>query len=77
MYQLELEEEIMSKYSAAEIEAIYNKAIETKEVEIDENTIKNRLNYFIEKGLSKKDATEVVADEYKINKNIVYKLAIE
>lgn len=47
-----------------------------KEVEIDENAIKNRLNYFIEKGLSKKDATEVVADEYKINKNIVYKIAI-
>ena len=47
-----------------------------KECEIDENTIRNRLNYFIEKGLSKKDATEVVADEYKINKNIVYKIAI-
>ena len=47
-----------------------------KEIVIDENTIKNRLNYFINKGLSKKDATEVVADEYKINKNIVYKIAI-
>ena len=47
-----------------------------KECEIDENTIRNRLNYFIEKGLSKKDATEVVADEYKVNKNIVYKIAI-
>ena len=47
-----------------------------KEIVIDENTIKNRLNYFVNKGLSKKDATEVVADEYKINKNIVYKIAI-
>ena len=45
--------------------------------QIDENAIKNRLKYFIDKGLSKKDAIEVVSDEFKINKNIVYKLAIE
>ena len=45
--------------------------------QIDENTIKNRLKYFIDKVLSKKDAIEVVSDEFKINKNIVYKIAIE
>lgn len=45
--------------------------------QVDENAIKNRLKYFIDKGLSKKDAIEVVSDEFKINKNIVYKLAIE
>lgn len=45
--------------------------------QIDENTIKNRLKYFIDKGLSKKDAIEVVSDEFKIKKNIVYKIAIE
>ena len=48
-----------------------------KEEEIDEDKIAERLNYFIDKGLSKKDATEVVADEYQINKNIVKKIAIK
>ena len=46
------------------------------EAEIGENTIKTRLKYFIDKGLSKKDAIEVVSDEYKINKNLVYKIAL-
>lgn len=46
------------------------------EAEIDENTIKTRLKYFIDKGLSKKDAIEVVSDEYKVNKNVVYKIAL-
>ena len=45
--------------------------------EIDEAAIKARLQYFIKKGLSNKDAIEVVADEYKINKNTIYKIAIE
>lgn len=45
--------------------------------EIDEQTIKARLEYFHKKGLSNKDAIEVVADEYKINKNTIYKIAIE
>lgn len=45
--------------------------------EIDENNIKNRLKYFINKGLSKKDAIEVVSDEYKVNKNTIYKMALE
>lgn len=47
------------------------------EKEIDEEKIKNRLEYFHKKGLSNKDAIEVVADEYGINKNIVYKIAID
>lgn len=46
------------------------------EAEIDENTVKTRLKYFINKGLSKKDAIEVVSDEYKVNKNVVYKIAL-
>ena len=45
--------------------------------EIDEQAIKARLEYFHKKGLSNKDAIEVVADEYKINKNTIYKIAIE
>ncbi len=45
--------------------------------EIDENIIKNRLKYFINKGLSKKDAIEVVSNEYKVNKNTIYKMALE
>lgn len=45
--------------------------------EIDEAAIKARLQYLIKKGLSNKDAIEVVADEYKINKNTIYKIAIE
>ena len=48
-----------------------------KEEAIDEQAIKARLEYFIKKGLSNKDAIEVVADEYKINKNTIYKIAIE
>ena len=48
-----------------------------KEEEIDEKKIIDRINYFLEKGLSKKDAMEVVADEYNINKNIVKKIAIK
>ena len=48
-----------------------------KEEEIDEKKIVDRINYFLEKGLSKKDAMEIVADEYNINKNIVKKIAIK
>ena len=48
-----------------------------KEEEIDEKKIIDRINYFLEKGLSKKDAMEVVADEYNINKNVVKKIAIK
>ncbi|MCR5506081.1 MAG: 16S rRNA (cytidine(1402)-2'-O)-methyltransferase [Bacilli bacterium] len=48
-----------------------------KEEEINENKIIERMNYFIEKGLSKKDAAEVVADEYKVNKNLIKKLTMK
>lgn len=47
-----------------------------KEDMIDEKLIKNRLKYFIDKGLSKKDAVAIVSNEFKVNKNVVYKLAL-
>ncbi len=47
-----------------------------KEQEIDEKQIEERLKFFLDKGLSKKDAIEIVSEEYKINKNLIYKLAV-
>ena len=41
---------------------------------IDDNEIKARVNYFVELGLSQKDAINVVAEEFKINKNYIKKL---
>ena len=41
---------------------------------INDDEIVARINYFIGLGLSQKDAINVVADEYKINKNYVKKL---
>lgn len=41
---------------------------------INDDEIVARINYFIDLGLSQKDAINVVADEYKINKNYVKKL---
>ncbi len=42
--------------------------------QISDDTILARVGYFLSKGLSKKDAAEIVSDEYKINKNYVKKL---
>lgn len=47
----------------------------TSKEEISDDVIKERIDFFIKKGMSKKDAIEVVADEYKVNKNKVYKIA--
>ena len=44
------------------------------EVTIDDEQIKSRVAYFVDLGLSQKDAIGVVADEFKINKNYVKKL---
>lgn len=41
---------------------------------LDDKEIVSRVNYFINLGLSQKDAINVVADEYKVNKNYVKKL---
>ena len=48
-----------------------------KEEKIDEEIIKERLEFFVSKGLSNKDAIEIVAEEYKINKNTIYKMSIK
>lgn len=45
--------------------------------QVDEKEIKDRVNYFIKKGLSKKDAVQLTAEILDINKNLVYKIAIE
>ena len=41
---------------------------------INDNEIIARINYFIKLGLSQKDAINVVADEYQVNKNYLKKL---
>lgn len=71
-----LDELINLDYSTLKGEMVVIIKGNDKVEEIDEETIINRLNYFLDKGLSKKDSIEIVADEYKINKNIVYKIAI-
>lgn len=45
--------------------------------ETSDNLIIERLNFCLSKGISKKAAIEIVADELKINKNKVYKIANE
>ena len=45
-----------------------------EESDIDDNQIVARVEYFIKLGLSQKDAINVVAEEFKINKNYVKKL---
>lgn len=45
--------------------------------EIDEEEIKTRVNYFIKKGLSKKDAVQLTSEILNLNKNLVYKIALE
>ena len=45
-----------------------------EEVSIDDNKIISRVEYFIKLGLSQKDAINVVAEEFNINKNYVKKL---
>lgn len=72
-----LDELINLDFSTIKGEIVIVVSGNNKNNEVDENTIKNRLKYFIDKGLSKKDAIEVVSDEYQINKNTVYKLALE
>lgn len=44
---------------------------------IDDESIINRLNYFTSKGLTNKDAIEIVCDEMDLNKNYVKKLALK
>lgn len=41
---------------------------------IDDNEIIARINYFVDLGLSQKDAINVVSEEFKINKNYIKKL---
>lgn len=72
-----LDELINLDFSTIKGEIVIVVSGNNKNNEVDENTIINRLKYFIDKGLSKKDAIEVVSDEYQINKNTVYKLALE
>ena len=45
-----------------------------QEVSIDDNQIVARIAYFVNLGLSQKDAISVVAEEFDINKNYVKKL---
>ena len=45
-----------------------------EEVSIDDNKIISRVDYFVKLGLSQKDAINVVAEEFNINKNYVKKL---
>ncbi len=45
-----------------------------EEVSIDDNKIISRIEYFVKLGLSQKDAINVVAEEFNINKNYVKKL---
>ena len=45
-----------------------------EENKVDDEKIKSRIAYFVNLGLSQKDAINVVAEEYDINKNYVKKL---
>lgn len=48
-----------------------------QKIEIDDQKIIDRINYFLEKGLSNRDAIEVVSDEMNLNKNYVKKLVLK
>ena len=43
--------------------------------EINDSLIQKRLEFIINKGVSKKAAIEIVSDELKVGKNRVYKIA--
>ena len=45
------------------------------EMVLDDDKIIERLNYYLEKGVNKKTAIEIVIDELEVRKNRVYKLA--
>ena len=45
-----------------------------KETQIDDNKITARVTYFVKLGLSQKDAINVVAEEFNVNKNYIKKL---
>ena len=45
-----------------------------EEISVDDEQIVSRIEYFIKLGLSQKDAINVVAEEFNINKNYVKKL---
>ena len=45
-----------------------------EENKVDDEKIKSRIAYFVNLGLSQKDAINVVAEEYDVNKNYVKKL---
>ena len=45
-----------------------------EENKVDDEKIKSRIAYFVNLGLSQKDAVNVVAEEYDVNKNYVKKL---
>ena len=47
------------------------------EMILDDEKIIERLNYYLEKGVNKKIAIEIVVDELEVRKNRVYKLAEE
>ena len=44
------------------------------EATIDDEQIKARVTYFVNLGLSQKDAIQVTSEEYRVNKNYVKKL---
>lgn len=44
------------------------------EVKINDEQIKSRIEYFVNLGLSQKDAIGIVSDEYGVNKNYIKKL---
>lgn len=48
-----------------------------QEIAIDDKQIINRVSFFTEKGLSKKDAIEIVSEEYKVNKNYIKDLIMK
>ena len=47
------------------------------EEKVDDSKVIERIKYFIGKGLTNKDAIEIVCDEMKLNKNYVKKLALK
>ena len=48
-----------------------------EENKVDDEKIKSRIAYFVNLGLSQKDAINVVAEEYDVNKNYVKKLVFQ
>ena len=56
---------------------IVEKATDYAVVEIDEDTIVAELEKLVDSGMSKKDASKVLAEKYNIKKNYVYNLSIK